>query len=115
MSIDLATVWAGLIAFAVLAYVILDGFDLGVGILACATCSMKATRSAWVRRSVQRPRTRPECTSMAAISAWVPWRMYSNSRRRNRPGFGARSACLRSMAWIPVFSSTDSTTEPLGA
>jgi cytochrome bd ubiquinol oxidase subunit II len=30
---DLATVWAGLIAFAVLAYVILDGFDLGVGIL----------------------------------------------------------------------------------
>jgi cytochrome d ubiquinol oxidase subunit II len=33
MSIDLATVWAALIAFAVLAYVILDGFDLGVGIL----------------------------------------------------------------------------------
>jgi cytochrome d ubiquinol oxidase subunit II len=30
---DLATIWAGLIAFAVLAYVILDGFDLGVGIL----------------------------------------------------------------------------------
>ncbi|MGI9410982.1 MAG: cytochrome d ubiquinol oxidase subunit II [Hyphomicrobiaceae bacterium] len=33
MMIDLAFVWAGLIAFAVLAYVILDGFDLGVGIL----------------------------------------------------------------------------------
>jgi len=33
MGIDLALVWAGLIAFAVLAYVILDGFDLGVGIL----------------------------------------------------------------------------------
>jgi cytochrome d ubiquinol oxidase subunit II len=33
MSINLATIWAGLIAFAVLAYVILDGFDLGVGIL----------------------------------------------------------------------------------
>jgi len=30
---DLATIWAGLIAFAVLAYVVLDGFDLGVGIL----------------------------------------------------------------------------------
>ena len=29
----LAFIWAGLIAFAVLAYVILDGFDLGVGIL----------------------------------------------------------------------------------
>ncbi|MBO3761932.1 cytochrome d ubiquinol oxidase subunit II [Ciceribacter sp. L1K22] len=33
MAIDLAFIWAGLIAFAVLAYVILDGFDLGVGIL----------------------------------------------------------------------------------
>lgn len=33
MAIDLALMWAGLVAFAVLAYVILDGFDLGVGIL----------------------------------------------------------------------------------
>lgn len=33
MIFDLAFIWAGLIAFAVLAYVILDGFDLGVGIL----------------------------------------------------------------------------------
>ena len=33
MELDLPFVWAGLIAFAVLAYVILDGFDLGVGIL----------------------------------------------------------------------------------
>jgi len=33
MPFDLAFIWAGLIAFAVLAYVILDGFDLGVGIL----------------------------------------------------------------------------------
>jgi len=31
--LDLPTVWAGLIAFAVLAYVVLDGFDLGIGIL----------------------------------------------------------------------------------
>ncbi len=30
---DLAFIWAILVAFAVLAYVILDGFDLGVGIL----------------------------------------------------------------------------------
>ena len=30
---ELSFVWAGLIAFAVLAYVVLDGFDLGVGIL----------------------------------------------------------------------------------
>lgn len=33
MPFDLPTIWAGIIAFAVLAYVILDGFDLGVGIL----------------------------------------------------------------------------------
>ncbi len=33
MAIDLAFVWAVLIAFAVLAYVVLDGFDLGIGIL----------------------------------------------------------------------------------
>ncbi|CAH2599130.1 putative Cytochrome bd2, subunit II [Rhodovastum atsumiense] len=30
---DLPMIWAALIAFAVLAYVVLDGFDLGVGIL----------------------------------------------------------------------------------
>lgn len=33
MVFDLAFIWAGLIAFAVLTYVVLDGFDLGVGIL----------------------------------------------------------------------------------
>ncbi len=33
MIVDLPTIWAGLIAFAVLAYVVLDGFDLGIGIL----------------------------------------------------------------------------------
>ena len=33
MSLDLPLIWAGLIATAVLLYVVLDGFDLGVGIL----------------------------------------------------------------------------------
>lgn len=33
MELDLPLIWAGLIAFAVFAYVVLDGFDLGVGIL----------------------------------------------------------------------------------
>jgi len=33
MVIDLPFIWAGLIAIAILAYVVLDGFDLGVGIL----------------------------------------------------------------------------------
>ena len=33
MAFDLPLIWALLIAFAVLAYVVMDGFDLGVGIL----------------------------------------------------------------------------------
>ncbi len=33
MIFDLAFIWAGVIAFAILVYVILDGFDLGIGIL----------------------------------------------------------------------------------
>ncbi|HEY8573213.1 cytochrome d ubiquinol oxidase subunit II [Phenylobacterium sp.] len=33
MSLDLPLIWAGIIAVAVLMYVLLDGFDLGVGIL----------------------------------------------------------------------------------
>jgi cytochrome d ubiquinol oxidase subunit II len=33
MAYDLPLIWAGLIGVAVLAYVLLDGFDLGVGIL----------------------------------------------------------------------------------
>jgi cytochrome d ubiquinol oxidase subunit II len=33
MELDLPFIWAGLIAFAVLAYVLLDGFDLGIGLL----------------------------------------------------------------------------------
>ncbi|WP_095011434.1 cytochrome d ubiquinol oxidase subunit II [Tsuneonella mangrovi] len=32
-SIDLTTIWAFIIAFAVFAYVVMDGFDLGIGIL----------------------------------------------------------------------------------
>lgn len=32
-ELDLPFIWAGIIAFAVLVYVILDGFDLGIGIL----------------------------------------------------------------------------------
>ena len=33
MMLDLAFIWAVLLAFAVFAYVVMDGFDLGVGIL----------------------------------------------------------------------------------
>ncbi|PZQ55231.1 MAG: ubiquinol oxidase subunit II, partial [Phenylobacterium zucineum] len=33
MTLDLPLIWAGVIAVAVLMYVLLDGFDLGVGML----------------------------------------------------------------------------------
>ncbi|WP_336978113.1 cytochrome d ubiquinol oxidase subunit II [Altererythrobacter fulvus] len=33
MSLDLTAIWAFIIAFAVFAYVVMDGFDLGIGIL----------------------------------------------------------------------------------
>ncbi len=33
VNVDLAVIWAFIIAFAVLAYVVMDGFDLGIGIL----------------------------------------------------------------------------------
>ena len=32
-SVELSLVWAGIIAFAVFGYVVMDGFDLGIGIL----------------------------------------------------------------------------------
>ena len=32
-GIDLTVIWAGIIAFAIMVYVIMDGFDLGIGIL----------------------------------------------------------------------------------
>lgn len=35
----------------------------------------------------------------------VPCRSYSNSRRSSRPGFIGLVGCLRSRAWMPVFSS----------
>ena len=33
IGIDLTIIWAGIIAFAIAAYVVMDGFDLGIGIL----------------------------------------------------------------------------------
>ena len=33
VHIDLTVIWAGIIGFAIVAYVVLDGFDLGIGIL----------------------------------------------------------------------------------
>jgi hypothetical protein len=48
-------------------------------------------------------RTWPVCTFSAAMVETVPWRMYSNSRRRGRPGRWGRSGCLREGAVMPGF------------
>ena len=42
----------------------------------------------------------------------VPWRTYSSSRRAAWPGAGGRCGYLRDLAWIPVFSSMQTTTVP---
>ena len=41
---DLALFWAGVIAFSILLYVMLDGFDLGVGILFGSTADEEPPR-----------------------------------------------------------------------
>ena len=33
MDMDISLVWAGIIFFSVMMYVVMDGFDLGIGIL----------------------------------------------------------------------------------
>lgn len=54
--------------------------------------------------------TCPVATCSAATMETVPLRTYSNSRRPARPGAARRSGYLRYLAWIPVFSSTQTTT-----
>ena len=69
----------------------------------------------WLRRGPETARPamgRPK--KLASEEAWVPWWIYLNSCRRSLPGRGGRSWCLRSMAWIPFFSSMESTTPSLG-
>lgn len=46
MHLDVAFIWAVILAFAVLAYVLLDGFDLGIGIISPLLGSPEAQRTA---------------------------------------------------------------------
>ena len=54
--------------------------------------------------------TCPVATCSAAMMETVPLRTYSNSRRARRPRRARRSGYLRYLAWIPVFSSMQTTT-----
>jgi hypothetical protein len=60
-----ALVWAAILAFAVLAYVLLDGFDLGVGTL--FQRSARVARGATPRSSAA-PRSTPSISSRAAAA-----------------------------------------------
>jgi hypothetical protein len=62
---------------------------------------MKATKSSWVRRSVQRASTRPECTSNAAVSACVPCRWTEHEGGMMQPKAGAFVAAM--LAGMAVF------------
>ena len=57
--------------------------------------AMNPTKSASVRLSPTMPQTLPVATSNAAIRAFVPCRIYSNSRRSTCPG----SAVLNASGW----------------
>jgi cytochrome bd-type quinol oxidase subunit 2 len=45
--VDLPLIWFGIIATAIFLYILLDGFDLGVGIFSCIFC-WTALTSGWV-------------------------------------------------------------------
>ncbi len=61
----------------------------------------------------QRPNTLARCTSNAAIYAQAPPRSYSCSTRIDFPGSVGRLGCMRSRAWILVFSSAEMTNSSL--
>ena len=48
MTFDLPLIFAGIVAFAVIMYVLLDGFDLGIGIL-----------FPWIQGDSDRPKYQP--------------------------------------------------------
>jgi len=62
-----------------------------------------------------RARTSLVATSKAAISAFMPWRTYSNSRRSTCPDFIGRLGAARSSAWMLVISSMEMVRTPCSA
>src|SRR6266542_3590158 len=56
--------------------------------------------------------TLPVATAKVAMSAWVPCRMYSNSRRSTAPEHIGSVGAARSSAWMPVISSVLTTCVP---
>jgi hypothetical protein len=69
--------------------------------------SKKAMNVTELLRAMSLATTSPECTSSAATNDAVPWRTYSNSSRQATPGAAGVVGATRSLAWIPVFSSTE--------
>src|SRR5450755_2510304 len=74
--------------------------------------------SSWSRKRIRSQRLRvlddiastsPWCTFNAANRHWVPLRLYSCSRLAGLPAWGGRSGLTGALAWIPVFSSIETT------
>lgn len=64
------------------------------------------SRARW--RGLQAPMTMPLFTSIAALSVVTPLRLSSWVIVAARPVFSGRPGCVRSRAWIWLFSSTHS-------
>jgi hypothetical protein len=73
------------------------------------------TKSASVRVSPMVLRILPKVTSIVAISAFVPCRIYSNVRRSTCPCFIGKLGPARSRAWTPVISSIETVCKPCSA
>ena len=74
--------------------------------------SSSSTNSRLLWRSRTTPSTVPSCRSMPASSAGVPRLRYSWSRVTappRTPGVGLRSSPVGESAWMPGFSSTETT------
>ena len=91
--------------------VVEDDVDLEVGLgMGSETSFMKSRNSRRRRRRVWRCWTSPLATSRAANSVVVPCRLYSWAKPVSARPSGSRSQpWARSRAWMPGFSSTEST------
>jgi len=82
--------------------------------ISASSWSRKRSRSKRLRVFEGIAVTSPVCTRKAANRFWVPLRVYSYSRRARLPGRAWMSARVGAFAWMPVFSSIETTSAPSG-
>ncbi|MGB0093686.1 MAG: hypothetical protein WBP81_14295, partial [Solirubrobacteraceae bacterium] len=77
--------------------------------ISSSSWSRKRIRSNWLRVFDGIASTSPSWTFRQANRHRVPFLVYSCSRRAGLPGCGGWSGLIGALAWIPVFSSIDTT------